>query len=330
MMLTAPDALFQSGLNRQIVRMRQQLDRSSIEMVTGRTQDPLRAVRGNNDVLLRARAAIDAAEPERARLNVLEGRYRTAGSALKTIRELTGEAARSAQAAGDIAAGVDADRFAATEARSALASTFATLEARFGGRSLFGGTLGTGRVLEDVTVLVSEIETAVSGLSRAQDVSDAIRDYFVQGGDFETNIYRGGDPLPEPELDNGRSVASLPSANDESLRTLYRGLAMVAVNQQVDVGQRAAFLREASELIETAREALVADEASIGLALNVIGAEQDRQEQLLFDAETTMENLLGRDPFEAASETQSLEARLQAAYTVTSRMAALRLTNFLR
>lgn len=330
MILNSPDALLQTGLSRQIALLRTQLDRSSIEMVTGRREDVLRSVRGDNDVLLRARAAVDSAQPEQARLSVLEGRYRTAASALETVRELTGEASRAAQAAGDIAAGVDADRFAATEARSAIASAFSTFEASFGGRSLFGGDLGSGRVLADVTQLFAEVQTLIAGLTDPGDVEAAIAAYFAPGGGFEGSIYSGGDPLPSPELENGRTLTTLPTADGQTQRDLFRGLTMVVFNQQVAVDQRGAFLRDASEVIETAREAMVADEASIGLSLNTIEAESDRQKDVLFNAELTIDNLIGRDPFDAATETQSLEARLQAAYTVTARLSSLRLTNFLR
>ena len=140
MFFNSPDALFQIGLSQQISALRSRLDQSAIEMVTERKSDTLAAVRGDNDLVLRSQAVIDTAQAKIARLNVLEGRYRTAGLALETIRELTGETARAAQSAGDIGTGVEADEFAATEARSALAGILSTLESRFGGRSLFGGT----------------------------------------------------------------------------------------------------------------------------------------------------------------------------------------------
>ncbi|MEM1379053.1 MAG: hypothetical protein AAGH41_00360 [Pseudomonadota bacterium] len=330
MILTSPDTLLQSGLIRQIGQLRTRLDQSSIEMVTGRRTDILEAVRGDNDVLLRAQAVIDTAQPAQARLAVVEGRYRVAGSALETIRDLTGEVSRAAQSAGDLASGVDANKFAATEARTALASAFSTLEARFGGRSLFGGDLGSGRVLEDVTVLLGEIQTATAGLTTAASIEAAIDTIFAPGGAFETVVYSGGAPLADPELENGLTLTTLPTADSETLRQLFKGLSMVAFNDQVDPDERAQFLRDGAEIIETAREATIADEASIGLALNAIQAEMDRQDDLLFDAEVTLENLIGRDPFDAATETQALEARLQAAYTVTSRLSSLRLTNFLR
>lgn len=329
MFFNSPDALFQIGLSQQISMLRSRLDQSAIEMVTERKSDTLAAVRGDNDLVLRSQAVIDTAQSKIARLNVLEGRYRTAGLSLETIRELTGEATRAAQSAGDIGTGVEADEFAATEARSALAGIFSTLESRFGGRSLFGGTLGSGTVLEDVNTLLAEVETVVSGLTSAADVEGALSGYFAVGGGYETNIYLGGAATADPELETGRTLSTLMTANDDEIRGVLRGLAMVALNEQVDAPERSAFLRKSAEIVEAAREAIIAEEASMGLALNVLDIEIQRQEREVFNAELTLDNVLGRDPFEAASETQGLEARLRAAYTVTGRVAQLRLVNFL-
>ncbi|MEM7671298.1 MAG: hypothetical protein AAF317_19605, partial [Pseudomonadota bacterium] len=323
-------ALFQSTFSRQIQDLRGQLDRASLEMLTGRRADVSKATRGNNQTLLQAQAAIDAAEPERARIAVLEGRYRTAGLALETIRNLSENAALTAQGAGDLAAGVDADRFAATEAKAALAAVFSTFEARFGGRSLFGGDLGSGRVLADVTAFLAEVDTAVGGATSAADVTAAIDSVLAPGGAFETSIYLGGDPAAEAELADGSRLGEIFTAASDNMRQLYKGLAMAAFNGSVDLDERSAFLQDSAEIVLTANEDMVAEEASIGISLLAIERERDRQDQLLFQAELTMDTVLGRDPFEAASETQSLEAKLQAAYTVTGRIGSLRLTNFLR
>lgn len=330
MLLTSPDALYQSTFSTQIATLRSRLDEVATELATGRKQNIKAAVRGDNNLLLRAEAAIDAFEPERARLNVLEGRFRTAGITLRTVNDLAGQTLLSAQAAGDLAAGVDADIFASTEGKTALGTVFSALEARFGGRSLFGGDIGSGRVLEDVSVFLTELDTAIGGLTDAAGVEAAIDSVLAPGGAFETNVYRGGAPATSPQLTDGQQLTPLLTADSGPMRLILKGLAMQAFNDRVDQAERSNFLLRSAAVTQTARDALTAEEAGIGLARNAIDREITRQEALLFDANETVEVILGRDPFEAASETQAIEARLQAAYTITGRLAGLRLTNFLR
>lgn len=330
MFLTSPDALFQSTFSQQIASLRTRLDRAASEMVTGRKSDTLAATRGDSQTLLRAQAQIDTADGEKARLTVIEGRYRVAAQTLRTVNELAADAAKAAQAAGDITAGINADRFAATEARGALATIFSSLEARFGGRALFGGTLGSGTVLADVSVLFSEVDTAIGGLTSLADIEAAVAGVFTPGGAFETAVYQGGAALPDPQLADGQTVNAVPTAASDGLRQLFTGLSLAGFAERAGESERPALLRRSAEIIQSATEALVAEEASLGLAEKAIGRELQRQDDLLFTAQATLDRLIGRDSFEAASETQSLEARLQAAYTVTSRLSALRLTNFLR
>lgn len=330
MIVASPDALFQSAFSRDISSLRTALQRASQELVTGRRSNILASSRGNSEPLLRAQAALDNAEQARARLTVLEGRYRVASSALRTIGELTESVALAAQSAGDVNTGVQADAFASVEARSAIGTVFSALEARFGGRALFGGTLGTGRVLADTSNFLADIQALVPAGTSGAAAEAALNTYFQAGGAFETNIYEGGNQLDDPQLADGSSIDALFTADSDELRSLYKGLAMVVVNEQVAEVDASNFLRRGAEVIQGAREALVGQEARMGLAQNAITREQERQEQNGLDAELTLEAALGRDPFEAAAETQALEARLQAAYTVTGRVGALRLANFLR
>ena len=330
MFIASPDALFQSAFSRDISSLRANLERSAREMATGRREDILEASQGISEPLLRAQASIDTAEQTKARLTILDGRYRVASSALRTISELSENAALAAQSAGDATSGLQSEGFAAIEGQSALSTIFASLEARYGGRALFGGDLGVGRVMGEVSQLLNEVQALIPIGTSAAAAEASIQAYFAPGGQFETNIYQGGGRLEDPQLADGATVDALFTADSEALRELYQGLVMTSLNERVAIDERSTFLRRSAEVTQTARETLIAEEARMGLALNAIEREQDRQANLGLEAEQTIESILGRDPFEAAAETQDLEARLQAAYTVTGRIGALRLTNFLR
>ncbi|MCQ8184919.1 hypothetical protein [Parvularcula maris] len=330
MYLTSPNVTHYAQFSRGIAGLRAQLDRSSLEMVTGRTSDPLRAVRGDQETILRSQSALDQAEADSARLKVLGGRYQVAATTLRSVAELGQSVIGAALAAADGSSGIDAERFAQAQARTSIGSVLGALEARFGGRALFGGALGSGQVTQGFAALQTELDTALTGAVSAADVRTAIEGVFADGGAYETNIYLGEGQAADSQLAHGKPLGSLPSASAAPIRQMLSGMSMVLRTDQVPTAEREAFLQEAAELMQAALENIIAEEASVGLSIQSITREETALERRLFDAESSLEAVLGRDPFEAASETQSLEARLQAAYTVTGRLGALRLTNFLR
>ncbi|NNU15362.1 hypothetical protein HK107_03350 [Parvularcula sp. ZS-1/3] len=330
MLIQSPDAFFQSTFSSRISQLRKDLDRAANEMVTGRKEDSLGAVRGDQQPLLRAQSFLDASESARARLTLLEGRYEVASSSLRTISELSENVALIARGVGEISLGVDADTFAATEAKTALGGIFGALDARFGGRSIFGGDLGTGRVMPSADDFLTTIRAAVTGPVNAVSIEAAIDTVLAPGGAFDTSLYAGGDRIASQQLSDDSSITGLPSAGDEGFRLLFKGLAMIALNEDAPTADQRTLLAGGSDIIQTAREDIITEEAGLGLALSSIEREGERLSRLEGLAISRIESALGRDPFEAASETQSLEARLQAAYTVTSRLSSLRLTNFLR
>jgi len=330
MLLSSPDAFFQSSLARTTIELRDRLNAASLELVTGRVNDPAAAVRGLNGTILQAEAELASSEPERARLAILEGRYRTANSALAAIREIGAAAGETALGAAEDASGSEARRFAVVEAESALSSIFGSLGTQFSGRSLFSGDVGQGQVLQDAETYLADVATAIGGATDGATVSSAIRAFLGTGGGFETTTYTGGAPTNTIELESGQRLRSITTADDPSFRLLFEGLTMIALSDQVDVADRADFLRTAGSLVQQAEQDLIAEEAAMGLSLNAIDRERVRLDQRLFDANNSIDQILGRDPFEAASETQDLETRLQAAYTIAGRVGNLRLTNFLR
>ncbi|MEO1042595.1 MAG: hypothetical protein AAFX52_09905 [Pseudomonadota bacterium] len=328
MYLASPDALTSTTFFRLTSDVRIRLDEAIAELGTGYVADATQALRGNNEILLRAQAIVDRSQPDLARLTVVEGRYQTAASALRSINEISAEAALAAQSA-DESSGATGQAVAATEARSTIASVLSTLNTQFGGRALFAGDTGVGTAVTDVDSFIAWVEGLVAGSTDAATNRAILDTEFDVGGQFDTIVYTGGAALSDTTLPGGEVVDALPTAEESSIRDILKGLAIVAVNDSIDITEREQWIADGASLVQTARDRLTTIEASLGLALNSIERAIDRQDQVLFDAQTTIDSLIGVDPFESVSETQSLETRLQALYTVTGRSAALRLTNFL-
>lgn len=328
MFLASPDALTSSTLFRLTSDLRIRLDEAIAELGTGYVANATEAVRGNNELLLRAQAVVDASQPQLARLTVLEGRYAAAATALRSINDLSGEVALAGQAAEE-AAGAVGQEVAASEARSVLSSVLSTLNTQFGGRTLFAGDAGGGPALTDADSFLAWADGLVAGAGTAAAARTLLDTEFAAGGQFDTVVYSGGAQLTDPTLPSQEVVDALPTADDGTFRDLLKGLAMLAVNSTLDPAERDQWIADGTQVVQTARFQLTTLEASVGLAQSTIERGAEQQDRVLFDAQTTIDSLIGVDPFESVSETQALEVRLQALYTVTGRAGALRLTNFL-
>ena len=89
-------------------------------------------------------------------------------------------------------------------------------------------------------------------------------------------------------------------------------------------------VRSSAERIGTGTTAVINLRADLGII-----QERIAKEQLSLDTEETILNsvyngMVGRDQYDAASELKQLEASLEAAYILTSRLSNLSLLNFLR
>ncbi|WP_031551136.1 flagellin [Parvularcula oceani] len=330
MIRALPDLLSSSLFSSVTTRLRADLDRSAMEAVTGTRSDVTQASGGKLGQVHRVRNILDQSNATQTRLALVTGRYTHASAALKGAREAVGtlgvEAITNAvsQSASAIKASSDA-------ARSAMGAVVTALNARFDGRSLFAGAAAGQPALAPAEAMLSEIGTALSVAPDAASKRAALDAYFAPGGGFEASAYGGADSdAAKVVLPDGTTLPPAMRADSQAAKDLLKGLAFVVHGIDLPPMEVVDWVRQGADLIRSGTEALTLEEARLGTALKRLGEATEREADGRLVAAETLDRIVGRDAYEAASETQRLETRLEAAYTLTSRLGRLSLTNFLR
>ena len=330
MIRALPDLLSSSLFSRVTSELKSDLERTAIEAVTGQRSDLVEASAGHTGQVHRAQMAIDQSQAIQTRLALVTGRYTQAAASFKSIRTATENVdinALQAATSGD-KTGIDTS---AQSARNALEAVFTALNTRFDGRSLFAGNAGSNAALGQVDALLAEVDAATAGAATPADELAAIDAYFAPGGGFETSIYQGGDQAAATvTLPDGYSLKAIETANDDSFRKLIQGLTIVAQSYKLPPQEIVDWISQGADLISAAQDELTVKEAALGESLNRLGEAVEQEKDALRLAGETLDRIIGRDTFEAASETQNLETRLQAAYSLSSRLSRLSLTNYIR
>lgn len=324
-----PDQLSNALFGRVTGRIRADLDRAALEAVTGRQSDVTLAANGRNGQVARIMRIADAQEAAATRLALGTGRFEQAGAALRNLRASADDVRTAALTAADAGTGAIAN--VAGVARETIAGALGALNTSFDGRRLFAGASGDAPAVATADVLTAATTAATAGATTPADKRAALDAYFAPGGGFDTDIYlgEGADAAPL-RLPNGTRLSALPRADTEGVRNLLKGLTILAQSTELPPMAMADWVRQGADLIRAGSEAVVAEEAKIGTSLSRLDTARETLADERLTAESALDRIVGRDAFEAASETQNLETRLQAAYTLTSRLTQLSLTSFLR
>jgi flagellar hook-associated protein 3 FlgL len=327
---TTPDLVRNAVSVRTMANLRMELDRAAQEMATGQRLDTLAATKGRGASLFEAKSALDGIEAGRGRMALIATRYEAASNALATVRSLAETVRADAYTAVSASDGVSGSGFAAEGAKAALGAAFDAMRTSVQGRAIFAGRDGSGAVVSPAGDVLADLEAALAAAPAGTNSATVVSDFFAAGGSFETTHYLGGAEKEGELLESGQRLSAMPSAVSASLRETFSGLSMVALSADLPPEDRAGLLREGAERLRAGKDAVIRDEASIGRSLQEVDREAGRLSQRKLEAETLIDSILGRDPFEAASEVQALETRLQAAYTIAGRVSQLRFANFLR
>lgn len=334
MTLGVPDLLRLTRLNRSVADIKQQADRARTETVTGLVDDLTKESRGDIGGLHLLRKAVDDAQGYQQNLKVSANRAQRTQTVLASLTK------ESATLATDVLSyigpqNVDALQASAANAKGALYVVFSNLNTDAGGRALFSGDRPDVSPLADPGELLEDVRQIIAGATDAAAADAALDQYFNDpAGGFATDIYKGGANDGAPvEIAPGVRVAASVRADAQPIKDLIRGLAVIAnyeTTPQTGAVDRDALVRAGADRLLTAESNIIDLRSVVGVAEGRIQQRIDEffsEEQALtslYNSRTT------RDPYEAASALQLLQAQLEASYTITARLSQLSLTNFLR
>jgi flagellar hook-associated protein 3 FlgL len=332
---TASDLARLQMLQRQAFTTRSALDAAAVEMTTGQKQDRFEATGGNltrlfalERALERNRVFADTASLSEMRLDIMQEGF---GRLLAPVEDLSIDLA-TATGLSDLSAG----RIHAATARRAFSDAVGVLNARVAGQSLFAGAATDRPALAPAADMLADIDALAAGAATAADAIAAIEGYFTApaGGFFATGYVGSTTGLSPVELGDGARLDYAVRADDAELVAALRAYALAAVGDggafAGDGAAQLELLGAAGARMLEAREDLLALRARVGVSQNTVERARAERTSERDALDLARARIVATDPLEAASNYQTLQVQLESIFTVTSRLATLRFTNFLR
>ncbi|MEO1139056.1 MAG: flagellin [Pseudomonadota bacterium] len=320
-------------LRRQSAQLKQDLTRLSTELASGRTTDTSKHLGGRFAALAEFERDLTLLTRYSSTADEVKTQSSAMQAALGTVQSQVGDLAEVLTLGS--AAGTSTDRATvAQEARASLGSIISAVNTRVAGRALFSGTEVSTPPLADAETLLTDLRAAVSGATTAADVLAAADVFFDTGGGFETGIYQGGTSDLSPfDLGAGETVTLSLRADDLAVRSVLKSVALSALADDpaftLDDGESRAFLQAMAEGSLTGQDGITRLRATLGFAEERVETAAVRITAEMTSVEFARSTLLEVDPYQTATELESVQVQLETLYTITARSSRLSLVNFL-
>jgi len=336
MFLTAvPDILSYQRQTRLTSDLKARLEITSREAITGRREDIAAVVGGDVGSIHLLQKALDDIEQDGRIHAISEARLDLMSSTLSAVRGVVGGIDTQA-----LTAISTPDSFGlgtiATQAEANLRSTFSLLGTGHGNRKLFSGDATDQIPLASADKLLEDVQSIMQAGANPADIETSLDFYFNDpSGGFTTDIYKGGTGQAPPTfLADGSRIEFNVRADDQALRDTLRGLAVLARAQSTgyDIASNefnAVFVAGAGK-ISQGTGAIIKLEGGLGIYAGLLENASVQQAAERLTLGQSLNDVIGRDQFEAAAELKQLESQLEASYLITSRLSNLSLTNFIR
>lgn len=327
-----PTLLQYSRLSAAVADIKSRTEQARTELVTGRIAD-LKTELGSTvgDAQLLSKAIDDVGALQRSTQRAL-GRAGAAQIAIaRAVEDVETIGANLLSAVGQN--DTQSINVAANQGRLQLEAAMSAFNSRYEGRSLFSGDASTQPALASAETLLTDIRAIFAGAADMAQLQTDLDTYFNDpAGGFATNIYTGGaGDAARAEITNGELVNYSARADEQPVRDLLRGLStLVIANEQTTWPDRSQALTAAGAGMLQATNDVVAVRSRVGAAEERMAATEARLSAEATALGVAYNERASRDPYEAASLLQALEAQLEASYVVTSRISQLSLTNYFR
>jgi len=323
-------------MRRHNVQLKSTISRLSDEMVTGISQDLGAAVGGDFTAL----AAIDhslarsdtfkqvaeettlVASTQQNALETIQGHAQTIGPTLvsSSYSGSSGMIDSGAQTA--------AERFS---------SVIDALNISVAGRYVFSGTTTDTKPVASADTIISGLETAISGLIAAEDIANAVDDWFDAAsgdGGFLDQAYLGSDDSLASVRVSETDTAQLKiTAADQTIRDSLKGFALATLVARdlvpSDTETRALLIRAAGERITAGEREITDLRSELGTVESIITDAQTRNSAQKTALGIARKDLVGVDDYESATALEAAQTQMETLYTLTSRLTKLSLTDYL-
>jgi flagellar hook-associated protein 3 FlgL len=222
----------------------------------------------------------------------------------------------------------------ANEADRQLEVAISAFNGSAGGRSLFAGTATSTVPLNGADTLMTELLGEVSGLTDADDIILAVKDWFADPAGFDTAMYNGSTTDISPiEVGDGEQVALNVRADNDDLKSALQSFAIIALLDEPSLGLSAETQRElvskgGAELADST-ERLINVQADMGFMEAQLERVSTRNLATKTALSLAFNDIVLADQYEVSSRLKSTETHLEILYTVTARSAQLSLVKYM-
>ena len=323
-------------LRRHGVQLKTVMTQLTKEFMTGVKQDAAKAVGGNFGPL----AAIDRSLSmiEAYDLSAKEAGLRAAGmqSALGLMQESAADLGTGLLALSG-AANPQPVQAALADAAQRFEAVISALNTEVAGRHLFSGAASDTRPVADTGTILTALSAEIAGLTSATAIETAVLTWFDAprgAGGFLDIAYAGSDiSSGAVQIAEGERLSLDLTLASPGLRQTLGGFAIAALVGHDMVPQdddlRADLAQAAGERLLSAESALVSFRADLGVAEAAIDDARTRNSAEKSSLELARAELIGADPYESATALQAVETQLETLYTLTARLSALSLADYL-
>lgn len=215
-----------------------------------------------------------------------------------------------------------------------LDQTISVLNTVVGGRSLFAGVDTDAIPVADSTTIMTALVAEVGGLTNANDIVQAVQDWFTDPTGFDAIAYDGSFTDMAPvRIGADEEVSIALRADDAEFKQTLAGFAVGALIGEPSLGygedlKRDLLFATTSE-VKDAQADLTTVQAGLGFTEERIEDTAARNAASKTSLSLAMNELVQADPYETITRLEEAQFQLEAIYTVTSRSSQISLLNFM-
>ncbi len=337
MITSVGDMAQQMMMSRRTTSVKNELNRLSGELSTGRKSDVAGSLRGDFNMLSDIERQLTVLGGFEVAVNDAELFTEVAQASLERVQTTVGDLGRDLLSATNsgLSASVDS---VSRNALNDFESIVGTLNGSAAGRTLFAGTQTDGAALVSADDMMTQIKAAIAaaGASTPTDIIAAVDAYFMNaGGGFETNAYIGSTRDLAPFRLNDTETARFEvRADDVELRQAMRDTALAALASEptlnLSLAQKKHLMGEAGERLLGNQDKLVEVRADVGFNQERIENVKTNNAAQRSSLLMTQSDILSADRTDVAGKLQAVQVQLELVYTITGRLSQLTLANYLR
>ena len=321
------------ALRSQNTILKQQMDRLTQELASGKTADVSQHLSGDfmslSDIehkLVLSQSYRRGADQARIETEIMQ-------IALDSVQREAESLGLIGVTVGASPGALDISSFA-NDARNTVEAIFSALNSSIGGRALFSGDVVDSIPLKPPSDFVAAIQGAAAGSLSISDLSHSLDAFFDTGGGFETLIYQGGEVARGAyQLGEGESVKLDFRADHPAIRDVLKQVAILTVLDDpgvvLTVSEKVDIAAQAGETLLGAQSRITGIRGDLGFAESRIDRASSRLSAEHASLSLIQADLLAVDPYDTATDLETVQLRLETLYTITSRTSRLNLVNFL-